>query len=134
MSAIVWAVWEESAGGGKLGAGIEDAGHDHGDDQVALAGATAGDEGFEAALAQAGEDGGDMAVGQGADDVKGVMEGDVGGGGAFEEAAQGVNEVGREFGEVGKGAFSDLAVFPEGLAQEDGGRGVAVGDDVYIHD
>ena len=74
-----------------------------------------------------------MAVGQGADDVKGVMEGDVGGGGAFEEAAH-VNEVGREFGEVGKGAFSDLAVFPEGLAQEDGGRGVAVGDDVYIHD
>ena len=35
--------------------------------------------------------------------------------------------------EVGEGSFSDFAVFAEGFAQEDGGRGVAVGDAFYVH-
>jgi hypothetical protein len=36
-------------------------------------------------------------------------------------------------GEIGEGAFADFAVFPVGLAQEDGGRGVAVRDSLDIH-
>ena len=36
--------------------------------------------------------------------------------------------------QVGDGAIPDLAVLPEGLAQEEGGRGVAVGDYGDIHD
>jgi hypothetical protein len=37
-------------------------------------------------------------------------------------------------GEVGEGAVLDLAVVAKGLPQEDGGRGVAVGDGGDIHD
>ena len=36
-------------------------------------------------------------------------------------------------GEVGDGAVVDLAVLAEGFAEEDGGRGVAVGHDGDIH-
>ena len=36
-------------------------------------------------------------------------------------------------GEIGNGAVVDLAVFAEALAQEDSGRGVAVGHDGDVH-
>jgi hypothetical protein len=36
-------------------------------------------------------------------------------------------------GEIGEGAVADLAVAAEGLAEEDGGRGVAVGDGGDVH-
>ena len=44
-----------------------------------------------------------------------------------------VDEGGRPLGEVGEGAFADLAALAEGLAQEDGGRRVAVGDGLDVH-
>ena len=36
-------------------------------------------------------------------------------------------------GEIGDGAVVDLAVFAGALAEEDSGRGVAVGDDGDVH-
>ena len=36
--------------------------------------------------------------------------------------------------QVGEGTIPDLAVLPEGFPQEDGRRGVAVGDGGDIHD
>jgi hypothetical protein len=36
-------------------------------------------------------------------------------------------------GEVGEGAVADLAVEAEGLAEEDGRRGVAVGHGGHVH-
>ena len=37
-------------------------------------------------------------------------------------------------GEVGKGAVLNLAVLAKGFPEEEGGRGVAVGDGGDIHD
>ena len=36
-------------------------------------------------------------------------------------------------GQVGEGALSDFFVLAEGLAQQHGGRGVAVGDALNVH-
>jgi hypothetical protein len=36
-------------------------------------------------------------------------------------------------GDVGEGAGLDVAVFAVGFAEEDGGRGVAVGDGGHVH-
>ena len=36
-------------------------------------------------------------------------------------------------GEVGQGALAGFLALAEGLAEEDGGRGVAVGNDVDVH-
>ena len=61
-----------------------------------------------------------MAVGPGAEDGEGVGEGwerDA----ALEQDTQAVDEVVGPLGEVGEGAFLDLAVLAEGLAQEYGG-------------
>jgi len=43
-------------------------------------------------------------------------------------AAERFDAGGEPVGEVGQGAILDLAVLAEGFAQENGGRGVAIGD------
>jgi hypothetical protein len=62
----------ESARGGQFGGGFQDAGDNHGDDQIALGARGAGEEGFQAEAAQGAERGGHMAVGSGALDLEGV--------------------------------------------------------------
>jgi len=52
---------------------------------------------------------------------------------AAQQAAEGFNAGGGPVGEVGEGAILDFAVLAEGFAQEEGGRGVAVGDGGDIH-
>ena len=72
------------------------------------------------------EDGGDVAVGVAANDGEqfvGRAESDA----ALEEDTQALDDVIGALGEVGDGALSDLAVVPEGLAEEDGRARVAVG-------
>ena len=54
-------------------------------------------------------------------------------GGALEQHAQALDERRGPFGEVGQGAFVDLAGVAEGLAQEHGGGRVAVGDAFDVH-
>ena len=74
-----------------------------------------------------------MAVGEAAQDVEGIVEGGDGEA-ALEQDAQAFDEVSGPFGEVGEGAFLDLAVLAVGLAEQDGrGRG-AVGDAFDVHD
>src|SRR5271157_347796 len=51
-----------------------------------------------------------------------------------QQAAEGFNAGRGPVRQVGDGAILDLAVLPEGFAQEDGRRGVAVGDGSDIHD
>ena len=73
----------------------------------------------------------DVAVREGADDLKGLLGGHQGL--AFEHLAQHRDLRGRPVGEIGQGALVNLVAFPNRLAQQDGGGGVAVGDGVHIH-
>jgi hypothetical protein len=84
-------------------------------------------------VADGGEHGGDMAVGQRAGDGKGgweIRETDVV---AMQNLAEGFDFIDGPMGEIGDGAVVDLAVFAEALAEEDGGRGVAIGDGSDVH-
>ena len=82
------------------------------------------------ALACEGAQGGDMAVGLGAHDVEGIMEG--GDGQAALQDAQAFDEVSGPFGEVGEGAFFDLAVLAVGLARTAGGEERLGTDSTYM--
>ena len=72
-----------------------------------------------------------MAMGPGTNDVEGLVAADKGL--VPQEASQGCYVLLGLGGEVGDGAFPDLAVLALSFAQEDGGRGVAVGNDVDVH-
>ena len=52
---------------------------------------------------------------------------------ALEQGAQPFDELGRPIGQVGEGAFFDLAGVAIALAQEDRGRRCAIGDRFDIH-
>jgi hypothetical protein len=53
---------------------------------------------------------------------------------AFESAAQGLDPLRCPRGEVGEGARPHFVSVAEGLTEENGGRGVAIGDGCYIHE
>ena len=65
----------------------------------------------------------------------GPPTGEAEGGGDIEdlEGVLELDERGGELGDVREGGLEDLAAVPAGLADEDGGRGVAVGDALNIH-
>ena len=74
----------------------------------------------------------DMAVGARAHDVEGG--GEVGhGSAAFEQHAQSFDQGGGPLRQIGQGALADLAGVAIGLAKQDGGRGVPVGDGFDVH-
>ena len=125
-------VRRQALGGGQLGTRIEDPGDDHRQHASALGRVRAGDGAIQSQLAQRAELGGDMAVGFGTHDVEGVVEAGHRGA-ALEQHAQAVDERRGPFGEVGEGAFLDLAGVAEGLAQEHGGGRFAVGDAFDVH-
>jgi hypothetical protein len=52
---------------------------------------------------------------------------------AAEQTAEGLDAGGRPMGEVGEGTLDDFAAPAEAFAEEDGGRGVAVGDGLDVH-
>src|SRR4051812_9855198 len=54
-------------------------------------------------------------------------------GAAPEEGLEAFEEVGRPVGEVEEGALLDLSALAVGLAQQDGRRRAAVGDDLDVH-
>ena len=122
----------QGAGGGQLGAGIQDAGEDHGGGQGPVARGAAVQELLEAEAAGGSQHGGGVAVGPGAEDGEGVAEG-----GqrhpALEQDAEPLDQIVGPLRQVGEGAFLDLAVFAEGLAQQHGGRGAPVGHAFDIH-
>ena len=122
----------QRTGGGELGAGIEDAADQQGQDEVAAAIAVRAEDPIEADLARCAERRGDMTMRQRADDGEGILlRGDDGA--AFEHAAQAVDVRGRPVGEVAEGALPDLAVLAVALAQQDGRGRVPIGDGFDIH-
>jgi hypothetical protein len=121
----------KSTGSGQFGGRFENASDHHGDDQIALGTRGAGEDGFQAGAPQSAESRGDVAVGGGAPNLEGVGRGDEGL--AFEDATEGVNLGSRPSGEIGEGALDDFASGAGGLAEEDGGRGIAIGDGLHIH-
>jgi hypothetical protein len=91
------------------------------------------DEGVEVQTSEGAEDGGDVAVRAGADDVEGLRERGAERGGTLEDGAEGVDLSRGPVREIGEGSVEDFATLAEGFAEEDSGRGVAVGDGGDIH-
>jgi hypothetical protein len=123
----------KSARGGEFGGGFQNAGHDHGHDQIEFAAGMFVDESVELQLAEGAEDRGNVAMRTGADDVESSRKRRADGSGAFQDGAESLDLGGRPMREVGEGAVLDLAVAAKGLAEEDSGRGVAVGDVGDVH-
>jgi hypothetical protein len=91
------------------------------------------EEAMEMQLVKGAEDGGDMAVRARTDNVEGLRQRGTEGSGALQDGAQGIDFGWGPVGEIGDGAVVDLAVFAEAFAEEDGGRGVAIGDGGDVH-
>ena len=124
----------KAASGGEFGGRLDDARHDHGDDEVALPAGGRIEDGIQLQVVQATEDCGGMAVRPGAGDAETIRQ--RGGGGSQrtgEGEAEGFNLTSAEMSDVGEGAGFDFAVLAIGFAEEDGGRGVAVGDGGHVH-
>ena len=114
----------EGAGGGELGAGVDDAGDDQGKDQVAQAAVGASDESMQVELLEGAEDGGDVAV-------RGAAQAGEGGFGidqglALEGSADRIDDVVWEVRDVAEGFVFDFAVLAEGTAEEMGVVGFVV--------
>src|SRR5260370_32198577 len=122
----------EHTGGGELRGRRDQAGHDHGDDEIAGAVAGGAKNAVEADVAQRAEHGGDMAVRQGTADDDALLAGRRGGA-ALEERAQSLDEFARPIRKVDDGAFLDLCAIPIALAQQDGGWRIPVGNGFDIH-
>src|SRR5580704_17779436 len=118
----------KAAGGSQLGSRLDDAGNDHSDEEIALTAGSRVEDGIQFQVAQATEDGGDMAVRQGAGDAEGLGQRRCGGRWiASQGRAEGINLLGGEMSEIGEGARFDFAVLAIGFAEENGGRGLAIG-------
>ncbi len=91
----------------------------------------------EAGLAQGGGEA--ELVGELLEGVQQAEDGAAGGFGgqvievAAEGAAEGFDAGGVPVGEVGEGAFDDPFTLAQAFAEEDGGRGGAVGDGIDVH-
>ena len=104
-----------------------------GQDQIEFATGAFIDEPVELQFAQGAEDGGHVAVRTGADDIEGLRKRSTDGSSAPQDGAEGIDLSRGPMGDIGEGAVVDLAVESERLAEEDGGRGVAIGDGGHIH-
>src|SRR6516165_1259702 len=99
---------DSALGGGELGAGIEQAADDEGQDQVATAVALGAKQAVEANLARRAKRGGDVPMRQRADDGNGVLIlGDDGA--ALQQHFEPGDTLVRPVGEVQQGALLDLA-------------------------
>jgi hypothetical protein len=123
----------KSTRGSEFGGGFQNAGHDHGHDQIEFAAGMLVEESVELQPVQGAEDSGNMAMRSGAEDIEGEGKRGAHGSGAFQDGAKGLDLSRRPMREVGEGAVENLAVETEGLAEEDGGWGIAVGDGGHVH-
>src|SRR5450432_2817136 len=132
--AAVECVGVESTSGSKFGGRIEDAGRDHSDDEIAWAAGSRIENGIQLEIAQAAEHGSDMAMRERAGDDERVRQWSAGGRqGAGQGESESFDLMGWEMGEVRESAGFDLAVVAVGFAEEDGGRGVAIGYGGNVH-
>ena len=121
----------QTARSGQLGLGVQNARRNQGGDELAFSAGMAIQHGLQAETPDGAQDSGDMAMRKRTGDLEGFRGGDEGF--ALQQAAQGVDLSRGPGGQVGEGAFDDLAVLADGLAQEDGRWGVAVGDGLDVH-
>ena len=121
----------EAPGGGELGARLDQARHEHRQHQIALTAAPACEQALHAQAPQRAEHRGDVAVGAGAHDLEHLVRGQQGF--AAQHAAQLLDRGIGQMREVGEGALSHPAAVAVGLAQQDGGRRVAVGHALDVH-
>jgi len=89
------------------------------------------EEALQAQASQSAEDGGDMAVRQRASEMERFAGRDEGF--SLQDAAEQIDLGRGPVGEIGEGAFASAAAFAPTLAEQDGGRGVAVGDGLHVH-
>ena len=116
------------ASGSQFGCRIYDAGNDHGDHEIALPAGSRVEDGIQLQVAQATEDRGDMAMRKGSGNVEGIRQRRRGGGQrSGQGGAESLKLLRGEMRDVGEGAGLDFAVLAIGFAEEDGGRGVAIG-------
>src|SRR6266700_1292916 len=117
--------------GGQLRTGIEQALDDHGHNQIALRTTLGGNHRIQAEFANGQQHGFDVAVGQSllrGEQILGRNQGLI-----AQQAAEGVDFLLGPIGEVGQGTFVDFVALAVALAEEDGGRGVAIGDGLDVH-
>ena len=123
----------ELARGRELGGRLDDPRHDHGQDQLGPALRSVRQHLVEPEPAHRPEHGGDVAVRQRAGDLEALgaerHEGLPG-----QHPAQAVDLRLRPIGDVGERARLDLAALAIALAQQDGGRRIAVRDARDVHD
>ncbi len=121
----------QSPGGGELGERLEHAGDDGGQREVAVAAALAVQDAVETETPGEAEKGRDMAMGQGAANGEGLAQRakDLA---ALEQGADAVDDLRGEFGKIGEGGATDALALAFGFTEEDGGRAVAVGDNVDV--
>ena len=128
----------ERLGGGELGGRRDDAADDHGHDEVdrpmavGLARGLGPDDPVEADGARRAQHGGHVAMRQRALDGEGLLargQHDP----ALQDAAQTLDVLGRPMAEVEQRAFAHGPAVPIALAQQDGGRGAAIGDGFDVH-
>jgi hypothetical protein len=81
--------------------------------------------------AESAEDGRDMTVGERADNLQGLVAGDQVL--AFEDEAESIDLGRGPVGKISEGLLADFRAFADGLAEEDSGRGVAIGDGFDVH-
>ena len=125
-------VRRQRAGGGQLGAGLDQAADDECQDEVAAAVARGTDEPVEADPARRAERRLDMTVRQGADDGDGVLA--LGNNGAaFEQRLEAGDPLVRPVGQVQQRTLFDPAGLAVALAQQDGRGRTAIGDSFDIH-
>ena len=123
----------QAPGGGELGGGLQHPGDDGGEGEVevAVAAAFPVQEAFQTELAAETEEGGDMTMGQSAANGEGLVQGTIDLA-PLEQSADAVDDLRGEFGEVGEGGAADALALAFGVAEEDGGWAVAVGDDIDV--
>ena len=119
------------AGGSQFRARMQQTCCDHGHDQIALATTLGGEEGIQAELAHRPQDGFDVAVGESLVGAEQILRGDQGF--VLQEAAEGIDFWLGPVGEVGQSALAGFRAFAPTFAEEDRGRGVAVGDGLDVH-
>jgi hypothetical protein len=121
----------QAAGSSQLGTRIEDAGSNESADEIALGAMRTREKIVKAEMTKGSEDRGDMAMREGSKNLKGLLASNQIF--AFQEAAQEIDLSAGPGGDIGEGALVDLGADPNGFAEENGRRGVAIGDGLDVH-
>ena len=124
----------KAASGSEFGCGVDDAGHDHSNDEIAVVAGKGVENGVELEVTEAVEDGHGVTVRKRAGNDKGLGQGRASRSErAGQSGTEGIDLMRAQVRDVGDGTGLDLAVEAEGFTEEDGGWGIAVGYGGDIH-